>query len=377
MVRSLLGVALDHCDFRKLVAGNLGTHSIRKGAATYCAKCGVSKDHIELRGRWSGHKKQVDTYIDIERSFPDAQVAARLCGPNGAARYILVENTWCNPSYLANIVAPNCARAFSNEIAQLLAIPLIYAAVQSTSTFDSEYPLLPEPLQQRILNSIRLAANIDVDSDVPQFVEKVAILPSGFDGDLRLVDMSGEMAELGGQATSSTAVIAALLSQSTEINALKRRIEEVHSQHQAELASLQTTMRSQFERLHSTIKRITVQPVVRSVTTPTDHGAPGVLSRPTARLTKRPRDLFELWKEYEFGIGGVKPAKLFNEKERGKAKFVFCFRLKFWVLVEGMLKRGHTSDTAIDAIYLKYRRSKSVTAILTLLRHGKPQRNEF
>ncbi|ETV98359.1 hypothetical protein H310_09048 [Aphanomyces invadans] len=136
-------------------------------------------------------------------------------------------------------------------------------------------------------------------------------------------------------------------------------------------------MRSQFERLHSTIKRITVQPVVRSVTMPTDHGAPGVLSRPTARLAKRPRDLFELWKEYEFGIGGVKPAKLFNEKERGKAKFVFCFRLKFWVLVEGMLKRGHTSDTAIDAIYLKYRRSKSVTAILTLLRHGKPQRNEF
>ncbi|RHY25694.1 hypothetical protein DYB32_008157 [Aphanomyces invadans] len=258
MVRSLLGVALDHCDFRKLVAGNLGTHSIRKGAATYCAKCGVSKDHIELRGRWRGHKKQVDTYIDIERSFPEAQEAARLCGLNGAASYTLVGNT--------------------------------------------------------ILNSIRLAANIDVDSDVPQFVEKVATLPSGSDGDLRLVGMSGEMSELGGQATSSTAVMAALLSQSTEINALK---------------------------------------------------------------PKRSRDLFELWKENEFGIGGVKPAKLFNKKERGKAKFVFCFHLKFWVLVEGMLKRGHTSDTAIDAIYLKYGRSKSVTAILTLLRHGKPQPNEF
>ncbi|KAG9404846.1 hypothetical protein AC1031_005057, partial [Aphanomyces cochlioides] len=106
-VRSLLGVALGSSNFRKLVAGNLGTHSIRKGAATYCAKCGLVKDHIELRGRWRGQKKQVDTYIDVERSYPDAKVASCLCGPSGPARYALIDNSWCTNEFLSHCIAPN------------------------------------------------------------------------------------------------------------------------------------------------------------------------------------------------------------------------------------------------------------------------------
>ena len=30
------------------------------------------RDYIQFRGRWKGNKKQVDTYIDINRPFPDA-----------------------------------------------------------------------------------------------------------------------------------------------------------------------------------------------------------------------------------------------------------------------------------------------------------------
>ncbi|KAG9405380.1 hypothetical protein AC1031_004488 [Aphanomyces cochlioides] len=99
VMRQLLSSALDHCEFRKLLDGDLGTHSIRKGAATYGAKCGVSKDHIELRGRWRGPRKQVDTYIDVERAFPDALVATRLCGPNGASRCALSMVDWCTPVF--------------------------------------------------------------------------------------------------------------------------------------------------------------------------------------------------------------------------------------------------------------------------------------
>ncbi|KAH9090707.1 hypothetical protein LEN26_018858 [Aphanomyces euteiches] len=179
-VRSLLSVALEHCDFNKIVAGNLGTHSIRKGAATHCAKCGVSKDHIELRGRWRGHKKQVDTYIDIERAFPDAQVAVRLCGPNGAARYSLINNSWCNASFLVNEIAPNTARILSPDIAKLLALPLMYAAVQGS---------------KKLLRAIRATARIDMDADVPQFIDVIPIIPSGFDGELKLVDIGIELSD--------------------------------------------------------------------------------------------------------------------------------------------------------------------------------------
>ncbi|KAG6946786.1 hypothetical protein JG688_00015842 [Phytophthora aleatoria] len=40
-----------------------------------------------------------------------------------------------------------------------------------------------------------------------------------------------------------------------------------------------------------------------------------------ARLSKRPKDLLELWHEYQFGCSGLKPAKEFTLFERGANKF--------------------------------------------------------
>ena len=52
MIHSMLQSALDDHNFKKQVAGNLGTHSIRKGPATYCSQNGVSRENVESRGRW-------------------------------------------------------------------------------------------------------------------------------------------------------------------------------------------------------------------------------------------------------------------------------------------------------------------------------------
>jgi hypothetical protein len=82
-IRFALGGVLDSDDFTAQTEGPLGTHSIRKGPATYAARCGLSKDAIESRGRWRSGTRQVDTYMDIQRPYPDAQVAACLCGPAG------------------------------------------------------------------------------------------------------------------------------------------------------------------------------------------------------------------------------------------------------------------------------------------------------
>ena len=376
-VRSLLAVALENSSFRKLVAGNLGTHSIRKGAATYCAKCGIVKDHIELRGRWRGQKKQVDTYIDVERSYPDAKVAGCLCGPSGPARYSPIENAWCTTEFLTQQIAPNASRLWTLHVAELLALPLLYVAIQNVSRYDLSFPLLPSNLRQSILQAIRWAMNSENDAVPDQVVVLKPIVVSGVGGELHVLDIGVDMDSSNDVDSSSTAVMATLSAQSAEIFALKRRIEEIQQQNIADQAAMRGSIHAKLDRMFVSVKCIAAMP--RRVPTAAHQDSPERRERPTRKgvLFRRPRELFELWKEYEFGLGGSIPARLFCEKERGATKFVYCFRLKFWQLVEGLLDRGHTQDTAIDAIYARYGRSKSVTVILTELRKSKPQPSEF
>ncbi|ETP04478.1 hypothetical protein F441_18743 [Phytophthora nicotianae CJ01A1] len=90
-------------------------------------------------------------------------------------------------------------------------------------------------------------------------------------------------------------------------------------------------------------------------------------------LSKRPKDLYELWGEYEFGLNGLKPAKEFTAAERGANKFAYSRRKVFWDVVSAFVRTGFTSDVAIDKIYAAYGRQLSVTRILTALRTDKHQ----
>ena len=104
-VRNALNTVLRDPKFTKLGLGKIGTHSIRKGAATYGSRCGLSKNFIEHRGSWRNGRKQVDTYIDVFRPFPDAATAACLCGHNGASSYVINKNaTWLNNQSIVKIV---------------------------------------------------------------------------------------------------------------------------------------------------------------------------------------------------------------------------------------------------------------------------------
>ena len=63
-------------------------------------------------------------------------------------------------------------------------------------------------------------------------------------------------------------------------------------------------------------------------------------------LSKTPKTLFVLWQEWEVGIGGRKPAKLFTRVERGRVKFIYCRRKILWETV-AMLVRGFHSMTKL------------------------------
>ena len=85
---------------------------------------------------------------------------------------------------------------------------------------------------------------------------------------------------------------------------------------------------------------------------------------PVAKLSKCPRSLYDLWKEYEFGFHGCKAAKDWNALERGADRFKYYKRNVFWVQVSEMVWAGHSADRAIDLIYRAYGSNLSVTKII-------------
>ena len=53
------------------VSENVGTHSIRKMAATHARRNGCSRDDINIRGRWKRNNQMVDVYLDPEILYPE------------------------------------------------------------------------------------------------------------------------------------------------------------------------------------------------------------------------------------------------------------------------------------------------------------------
>ena len=90
-----------------------------------------------------------------------------------------------------------------------------------------------------------------------------------------------------------------------------------------------------------------------------------------AQLSQSPKTLHDLWTEWEFGQGGLKPAKDFAAVERGRVKFACCRRKVFWDCVRAHLRAGYTAHAAVDKIYAAYGKSSSVSSILKRMQSDK------
>ena len=114
--------------------------------------------------------------------------------------------------------------------------------------------------------------------------------------------------------------------------------------------------------MEKSIERIAVQPIIRQTNTQFDPVRKAI-------LIKCPKDLYMLYHEYEFGYGGNKPAKEFSRNERGTCRYTYSLRKIFWDKIDDMIRRGYTSDSAIDHIYQKLGKKHSVSKILRLMRY--------
>ena len=138
----------------------------------------------------------------------------------------------------------------------------------------------------------------------------------------------------------------------SQLQGIKTQIAEIDNRLVTD--ALATTR--QLQTLNANMKRIGQSPArpIRSTT-----------SRPvSAVLSPHPRTLYEVWDEYNNGIGGRKPAREFSSQERGKVKYKYYRRKKVWDLVSALTRTGLDCHVAIDRIYQVYGRGKSVTQII-------------
>lgn len=97
---------------------------------------------------------------------------------------------------------------------------------------------------------------------------------------------------------------------------------------------------------------------------------PNKTSEAPPTLSKMPRDLNALWKEYQFGLNGRKAARLFTTTERNinrKIKQKYYRRNQIWQCMKKQIHRGLTPEEAVQELYAVYGSKSSVSQIIELV----------
>ena len=358
----------------------VGTHSYRKFPSNYARGCGCSPDEIEIRGRWKTQgQRVVFRYIDVKQLSIDAKVAGVL-SVGGPIKYKFNDGVNLTDDWLFENVVPNTRRRFPNDtrLCRVLAKSILFAALDNE--VGEEY--VPGPMRDRIT-----AAYIPTHPNIAQPVIRVPLTIYRIQDTLMIDEMTAGETEPAPEAGGAAPVgfnnqqVQQLL---INLQSLQRSVAENHQQMTQSVSSLRTWTQQQFRTVNTNIRSFggTIQGALarqdpqqqarrRQATDPERQvEQEGTLP---ATLSPTPRTLAELWEEYQFGIGGRKPAKDWTATERGnrihgiKQKY---YRRKFvWWTMEELIRRGDTRNTAINKIRTAYGWRCSVTQIINFLIH--------
>jgi hypothetical protein len=340
---------LDGNEFHKLKAGPLGTHSIRKYGATTARRNGCSKDDVDYRGRWKGKARVSDLYADVTLPWPDIKVASKLC-IGGPCKYVLKEGCGLSNNWLVAHVAPNISQVYGEEASAILGKALLWAIFD-----DVVSARVPPPICTRVLaayNSLDAQHRLQ-NGENP--VKKIRLAVSGSDGEVHLdeipddVDMGGARGPARREGNDEQMLVIY-----GRVASVDRKIDDYHNENR----QYQAQMSHRLQTMERNISRIALQPVQRVRREENNnHDQTGMEAVPfVATLSPHPRDLFTLWQEYEFGIGGRKPARQFTVGERAKVKFKYCRRKIVWDVIDRLVRSRNTAPVAIDKIYDAYGR---------------------
>ena len=378
-------------EFAKKLGGKLGSHSIRKFAATWAKRLGKQASDVEFRGRWKGEesKNRVvnGSYINPEQPFIDADVAAALCHNQPCSYRVHKDASGVTPDWLRKHVVPFMDDFYDgtgdmNNPGLTLAYPLLWAAMsdemdgymfqEQRLKIREEYgrintlPTGVNPVVRVHLSVRRYKDQLVIDERSPEVVSTPAVTPER----AGTVDTSAGVTPSPGYATASTPVRHGTIG----MLEFQQLFDLTHSNHQKVTSMITENWRS-METMHSNLRvdlmrelgfvqnhmtRNYAQPP-NSATVGQRRGAlarqgigernngrgrveqfrletPAVDKRP-ARLELNPRNLGSLWLEYQHGIGGTLPARLWKKEHtshrtNGNWATMYCKRKPIYLLLE-------------------------------------------
>lgn len=147
----------------------LGTHSIRKFAATTVRRNDGSRDDVDARGRWRRHHGVSDDYVDLYLPAQDAKVAAILSF-GGPVKYVLQEAMagLITETWLLDNVVPTINVTCGRRVALALAYPLLYAAFdQDGLQYSGRARYMPARIRSRINEAYAALTNGSVSCPQP------------------------------------------------------------------------------------------------------------------------------------------------------------------------------------------------------------------
>ena len=369
----------------------LGTHSMRKFAATFAKMCGCSKDEIDYRFRWKCRRMQ-DRYIEGSIPWPDAKVAAALC-KHGPITYQVKEESKVSETWLLTHVVPNIYKQYSKTTSLILGRALLWRIMD-----PDQSAVLPKPMVTRVRH---LYQAIDGNQLTPEEnpIARVPISLHQIDGKLIVTTLEDEMDDDGTNPDGTP------MTEEQHFNrrkrkyggdAIERRMRNRRSDNEQlstltsqvlhlrnENKQLKLELEASSARTQDAIKVVNrnVRQLMRSsaVGGGVRRGAAVPLtittrSQNNAILMDRPKSLHMLWNEYMFGIGGSKPAKEYTPQESHgvKNKDKFNMRKQFWLKCAEMVNAGWNAEEAINQFYQVYNhghyRCQNLTQILKAIK---------
>ena len=247
-------------DGRNFIGAVLGSHSLRKCAATHARRNGYSCDEIDLRGRWKHLKRQVDTYLDTSVPYPNAKVCAAIC-ISGPIRYEVRKEAGVNDTWILKNVCPNIAEKHTClKTASILSRAIMWACFDPLASFH-----VPVDILERVKSQYTRICTIDPTLNP---IRKVGLVVCGHEGQLFIDDLvvDGEEATCSNDDTSLAGITdlnKKRKRQSAELQAVLSQISVLRKQNEVlseELSVLKTHLSKKLKYMTDTLNRIAAIP---------------------------------------------------------------------------------------------------------------------
>ena len=322
-------------------AGRLGVHSTKKYGTTICKGRGKKKAHTDYRARWK-NKDMQSHYADTFLPWPDIDAASALCF-GGICVYKLKEGCGLSDEWLIEHVAPSIRAKFGDQVAAVLAKPLLWACLD-----DDCAEMVPEYIRARIITALDEVSEANNLPDGENVVDKVYTIVREVEGEVVFTEVPSDLRSGApiGDGEWKTAMLAKVVStQRTSIDTQNTVTSYMHDISKRLRRVEQNQQRSEMFRFSRAAGRGRV--LAGGV------GRPREERLNPANLSACPKTLYDLWAEYTTGLGGNKAACEFTTRERGKFKYMYCRRKIVWDTISDMCERNMSADTAIDRIYVE------------------------